>query len=390
MPSHSEHSSSDALDLPSESPAFHQNPSASFPLGSTIEPPSSPTMTSSSSSSSSPMGSSPILAPSSPIEPPDLLDLPTSTSSGTIQAQQERILILGATGNQGRGTVHALLSSKLLHLANFHLAALVRNPTSAASLSLTSSSSQSGAGIPPIPLFVADYSSPATLSAAFAAFLPTTVFFPPILSDDFALDLTYAQNVISAARQCGSVRSFIVSTALGTDRRSEFKGWGKNGEWYPMGSYWRAKGEIEKRVKEAGFASWTIIRPGWFLHCLVPQRMCGWSYLGFRETDEVKTIRTSWRKATKVAWVDAEDVGVVVRAVVEDLCEGGGKSYRNRGVDLAVEAVTVGELARKMARVLGEEVKVLYAEEQQTLITGNLDGTGLVRDKIDETIQPLK
>ena len=93
--------------------------------------------------------------------------------------------------------------------------------------------------------------------------------------------------------------------------------------------------------------------------------MCGWSYLGFREGDEVKTIRTSWRKRTKVAWVDAEDVGVVVRAVVEDLCEGGGKRYRNKGVDLAVEAVTVGELAKQMARVLGEEVKVLYAEEQQ-------------------------
>ncbi|KAK3347353.1 hypothetical protein B0H65DRAFT_507475 [Neurospora tetraspora] len=350
MASHPERSSSSSLDLPSEAAPF--NPSASF--GSTAEPPSSPSMASSPlmPSSSPPMGSSPILAPSSPLEPPDL-ELPTSSVTTQSQAQHQRIVILGATGNQGRGTVHALLSSK--HRANFHLAALVRNPTSPASLALSSHSSG-------IPLLVADYSSPATLLSAFTAFQPTTIFFPPILSDDFALDLSYVQNVITAARQCPSLKSFIVSTALGTDRRAEFSGWGTNGEWYPMGSYWRTKAEIEQLVKEAGFESWTVVRPGWFLHSLT-LRMVGWSYLGFREGEEVRTIRTAWRRGAKVAWVDAEDVGVVVRAVVEDE---DGKKYRNRGVDLAVEAVTVGELARKMARVLGEEVRVLYAEEEQS------------------------
>lgn len=55
---------------------------------------------------------------------------------------------------------------------------------------------------------------------------------------------------------------------------------------------------------------------------------------------------------------DAEDVGVIAASIVDD--ERGsndGKKWRNRGVDLAVEAITVGELAKKMGKVIGRGSK---------------------------------
>lgn len=133
-----------------------------------------------------------------------------------------------------------------------------------------------------------------------------------------------------------------------------------------MASYWNTKAKIEEMVKEAEFESWTILRPAWFMHSLT-QRMVGWSYLGWKETDKVRTIRTKWKRGTKVAWVDAEDVGVVATSIVDDeMTKGGKKKWRNRGVALAVEAISVGELAERMGKVLGEEVRVRYADEPST------------------------
>ena len=132
-----------------------------------------------------------------------------------------------------------------------------------------------------------------------------------------------------------------------------------------MSSYWNTKASIEELVEGAEFESWTIVRPAWFLHSLT-QRMVGWSYLGWKDTDEVRTIRTKWKRNPKVAWVDAEDVGVVAAHVVDDETQGERKKWRNKGVDLAVEAITVGELAEKMGKVLGEEVRVWYADEPST------------------------
>ena len=133
-----------------------------------------------------------------------------------------------------------------------------------------------------------------------------------------------------------------------------------------MSSYWNTKAQVEDMVKGAEFESWTIIRPAWFLHSLT-QRMVGWSYLGWKDTDEVRTIRTKWKRATKVPWVDAEDIGVVAARIVDDEQGADGrKKWRNKGVDLAVEAITAGELAERMGKVLGEEVRVRYADEPLT------------------------
>ncbi|CCC14154.1 hypothetical protein SMACR_08597 [Sordaria macrospora] len=386
MPSHSERTSSFSLSLAPDEPSLKNiDPSSSQPMASSPIMPSSSEdhgeicnsaasldslVSTTESSTSSPMSSSPVIAPSSPIEPPSPRFQAEHRLNGT--QENQRILILGATGNQGRGCLRALLSSQ--HRDKYTIGIVVRDLESASAAALSNSimpgQSQSQSlskclSSLDIHILSGDYSSPSSLSAAFEIFQPTTVFFPPVLTDDFRRDLVWSQNVISAAAHCGSVTKMIASTALGVDRRAEFPGWGKNGEWHPMSSYWNTKASIEELVEGAEFESWTIVRPAWFLHSLT-QRMVGWSYLGWKDTDEVRTIRTKWKRNTKVAWVDAEDVGVVATRVVDDETQGERKKWRNKGVDLAVEAITVGELAEKMGKVLGEEVRVWYADEPST------------------------
>ncbi|KAK1779589.1 hypothetical protein QBC45DRAFT_325658 [Copromyces sp. CBS 386.78] len=389
MASHSERTSSLSLGFPSEPSLPDTDPPSSPPMVSSPMMPSASedhgelfNSTASLDSlgpastaepcSSPPMHSSPAIAPSSPIEPPSPRFQTEDGAEGT--QEKQRILILGATGNQGRGCLRALLASK--YRDKYTIGVLVRDSQSASAVALSRALAPaqheslalaeclSSLGVE---LVAGDYSSPLSVSWVFGTFQPTTIFFPPILSDDFQRDLLYAQHVISAAAQQSSttVKKIIVSTALGADRRAEFPGWGKNGEWHPMSSYWQTKAKIEGMVQEARFDSYTILRPGWFLHSLT-QRMVGWSYLGWKDTDKIRTIRTKWKRGTRVAWVDAEDVGVVAARVVDDETQGESNKWRNRGVDLAVESITVGELAERMGKVLGEEVRVRYADEPWT------------------------
>ncbi|RAL03308.1 uncharacterized protein BO80DRAFT_433069 [Aspergillus ibericus CBS 121593] len=88
------------------------------------------------------------------------------------------------------------------------------------------------------------------------------------------------------------------------------------------------------------------------------------TFPGF-EPDRV--LRVAWWPETQVPWVDAGDVGIVVAAAIAD-----PERYSHRAIDLAVEALTVEELAGKLGRALrkGEAgvpvpVSVQYRSEDE-------------------------
>ncbi|KAK1141316.1 hypothetical protein N8T08_009223 [Aspergillus melleus] len=248
----------------------------------------------------------------------------------------KRILVTCATGNQGRGVVHRSLA------AGHYVYAYVRDPTTPTATQLE------GLGARLIRGDLGDINALRSATQGMDA-----VFHTEVQTGDWAGDLQRSTNVIDAARASSTVSTILVSTAIKTGQHESFPGWGPE---HPMRQYWLNKHALECRVREAGFQHWTIIRLGHFLQNL----RASMSPLTFPGFVDDRVLRVAWKPDTKLPWVDAANVGVVVAKVVSD-----PEGYTHQEIDLAVEALTVEELAGKLTRHLREEVKVHYLSNEE-------------------------
>ncbi|KAJ5101070.1 NAD(P)-binding protein [Penicillium angulare] len=256
---------------------------------------------------------------------------------------RKKVLVTGASGNQGTGVVlHCLATGQEVY-------AFVHNSHSSKELK------ELGAKI-----ITGDFDDVETMCAALQD--KDTVFHTEVQTGDWAGDLQRSTNVIEAARNSPTVSQFILSSAIKTGQHESFPGWGLG---YPMRQYWVNKHTIESRVREAGFQYWTIIRMGQFLQNL-KYPLSALTFPGF-VSDRV--LRVAWRPDTKIPWVDATDVGILASVATLD-----PPSYTHSEIDLATEALTVEELGVKLDVALREKVKIHYLskeEEEAIMRTGS-------------------
>jgi len=251
-------------------------------------------------------------------------------------APLRRILVTGATGNQGSGVVRHCLQH------GHQVRALVRDPDSAAARKLRELGAE---------LVRGDYNDASALAAAVEPV--DAVFHTESQTGDWAGDLERTRNVIAAARAAPGVSAMIVSTAIKAGQHETFPGWGPD---YAMRPFWLNKQAIEDAVRGAGFASWTLVRMGHFLQLFrFPQSAL--TFPGFVDDD---TLRVAYRPTTRIPWVDGADVGLVVAAALDEPAKWAG-----REIDLAVEALTIEETAARLGKALGKEVKVHYYSEDE-------------------------
>ncbi|KAI1867484.1 hypothetical protein JX265_007286 [Neoarthrinium moseri] len=255
---------------------------------------------------------------------------------------QRSIFVTGATGNQGQGVVRHCLTA-----TSFVVYAMVRDPFSPESQSLKSSGAIIVRG---------NLDDETSLLSAFQETRPTALFIntPPGPGSQL---LSRARNLISAAQATPSIKSVIHSSSAGVGRHTSFPGWGPE---LPSYDYWVAKDEIENLVRGAGFENWTIVRLATFLQLFVPPLSNHlfpelWSGPGGK-----RVLRTALKPKTKIDLVNGSDVGAVVAKVLSS-----PEAYRERVVDLAVEALTASELAEKISKSKGEPVEVVYEEEDE-------------------------
>ncbi|KJZ70867.1 hypothetical protein HIM_09732 [Hirsutella minnesotensis 3608] len=256
-------------------------------------------------------------------------------------SSSKSILVTGATGNQGRGVVRCCLG------AGHRVFAYVRDQATPAAKELH----EMGAT-----LIQGDFDNDHALRSAFHGV--DAVFHLEVQTGNWETDLQRSINVIQAARSSPTVFAMIVSTALKTGQHESFPRWGSK---HPMYRYWLNKDAIEKIVRDAGFRTWTIIRPGIFLQNLKhPIRS-----IFFPGFDKDRTLRVAWKPDTNIPWVDAADVGIVVAAALSQ-----PEEYAGKEVDLVAETLTIETLAVKLCDVLKADIKVhtLSDGEAQELI----------------------
>ncbi|KAL3458322.1 hypothetical protein BJX64DRAFT_292244 [Aspergillus heterothallicus] len=242
------------------------------------------------------------------------------------------ILVMGATGNQGRSVVEHCPA------AGHEVYAYIRNPTSAAATQLV----QQGATLVPGDL----NSDVPTLRFAMVTSGITAVFLFEVLTGNWAVDLERTRNIIRAAREAPTVKHVILSTAITTGSHESFPRWGDE---YPMRKY---------RLNK---------------HCdggkLLPS-MNAITFPGLEQKDD-RVLSVGYRPGTKLPWVDIHDMGLAVAAAV-----GNPAQYSHQAIDLATEALRTQQLADKLGRALSKakgnegkekpvKVKIQYWSEDE-------------------------
>jgi uncharacterized protein YbjT (DUF2867 family) len=250
-----------------------------------------------------------------------------------VMAQKKIIAVIGATGAQGGGLVRAILADKS---GEFAARAITRNPNSDKAQALRAAGAE---------VVAADADKPETLEKAFAG--AYGVFALTNFWEHFSpeRELSQARNQAEAAKAAG-VQHVIWSTLEDTRK------------WVPlsdnrmptlMGKYkvphFDAKGEADQIFRDLGVPT-TLLLTAYYWDNLI--------YFGAgpqRGPDGVLAI-TFPMDDKKLPGIAVEDIGKSAFAIFKR-----GREFINKTVGIAGEHLTGEEMARKLTRALGQEVR---------------------------------
>ncbi|KAJ7255886.1 NAD dependent epimerase/dehydratase [Mycena haematopus] len=247
-------------------------------------------------------------------------------------------LITSATGRQGTSTARILLAQ------GAQVNALVRDPTSPASITLQSMGAT---------LFKGGFDDVPAITAAMQGVSGVFLNTFPNLADPNG-EAQAAETFVTAARAAGTVKSFVVSTVYGTNQYAD---WTEVEADFPfLVRYYSSKAGVEKVIRASGF-TYTILRPGWLMHNYIPPA----HVYHFPEYVSDRVLTVSSPREYRMGHLDAADVGQFAAAALLNPARFSGKE-----LGLVNEQLTMDEVAAHLSEVLGVEVKVRYRTAEET------------------------
>lgn len=251
------------------------------------------------------------------------------------------ILVTGATGRQGGSTARILLA------AGHNVRAFVRDASSPAALELKNQGAT---------LVEGDFFNLPSITAALdgitAVFLNT---FPSYTNEN--AEVRTAETFVSAALQAG-VTNLVVSTVFMANTHEDWSV--VSDKYFWLAKYFRSKSGVEKVVRNAGFQSYTILRPCWLMHQYEEVRM---AKMHFPAWDE-RTITVSYPPEWRQPHLDAFDVGKFAAAALAS--SPFSDVYKGKEIDLVSQYLTWDEVAKALGDAVGAEVKVVYRTLEET------------------------
>ncbi|SOD58311.1 Uncharacterized conserved protein YbjT, contains NAD(P)-binding and DUF2867 domains [Streptomyces zhaozhouensis] len=255
------------------------------------------------------------------------------------------VLVTGATGRQGGATVRALL------LAGRPVRALVRDPGTARAREVEALGAR---------LVTGDLGDPASLAPAVeGAGAVFSVQMPPARGADFdyAAEIAQGVHLVEAARAAG-VRQFVHTSVSGAGQHRDAPGWAE-GRWAAMMPTLEAKATIQDRVREAGFARWTLLKPGFFMENFLPSM----AFLFPRgvEGGLVSVVRPD----TRLSLVATADIGRAAAAAFA-----APERFHRVELELAGDHLAMTAVAEVLSDALGRELAAPDMTEEEALAAG--------------------
>ena len=227
-------------------------------------------------------------------------------------ANQDVILVTGATGTQGGGTIRHLLAQN----APFRIRGLTRKPDSDAAKALKAK------GIEVVHGDLDDASSlERALTGAWGVYAVQNTWEAGVEKEE-----EQGHRIAKLARERG-VQHFVYGSV----------GSAHLGTGIP---HFENKFRVEQTVKKLGFPSYTIIRPVFYMENLLSP----W----FLQGDK---LMTAMKPTTKLQMIAADDIGRFgARAFID------AAKHQNAEVDIAGDSVTMLEAAEGVGRIVGKKL----------------------------------
>ncbi|MFE0022264.1 NmrA family NAD(P)-binding protein [Amycolatopsis sp. NPDC059021] len=226
------------------------------------------------------------------------------------------VVVTGATGRQGGSVARRLLADGV------PVRALVRQPGSDAAKSLAAAGAE---------LVTGDLTDRASLepalSGARAVFSVQTPDINDLASD---VERVGGLNLVEAARRAG-VSQFVHSSVARLGSFLRQAALGKAGEW-GNARYWESKAVVGQALPDAGFASWTEIRPAFFMSNLTRPSIWFENLTG-------ETIVTAVDPDKPLAVVAVQDIGSAAAAAFAD-----PHRFHGHAIELAGEVLSLNEM----------------------------------------------
>ncbi|MEV7869488.1 NmrA/HSCARG family protein [Streptomyces sp. NPDC088124] len=272
------------------------------------------------------------------------------------------VLVTGATGRQGGATARALLA------AGVPVRALVRDPGTDRAKAVEALGAE---------LVTGDLDDRASVTrAAEGARAVFSVQMPDLAGAGFEGELAQGVNLIEGAKAAG-VPQFVHTSVSGAGQHTEAPGWAE-GRWAPMEPYYATKAGLQDQVREAGFAHWTLLKPGFFMDNFLPSM----AFLFPRgvEGGLVSVVKPG----TRLSLVAVGDIGRAAAAAVAEPERFGGVE-----LELASDYLTMTEVAAVLSRTLGTELTAPDMTEEEAIAAG-MPGMGAAHAFMNVVGQPAR
>ncbi|REG58411.1 uncharacterized protein YbjT (DUF2867 family) [Paraburkholderia sp. BL6669N2] len=250
------------------------------------------------------------------------------------------VLVTGATGAQGGATARRLLAS------GFRVRFLTRDPESAAARALQAAGAYAIKGD-----FDDTHSLVVALHGVNAVF---SVQLPSVSGKDSERRHGFA--LVNASLAAG-VEQFVHTSVAQSGNHTSFPDWNKN-RWSTQ--YWTDKWDVENAVRNAGFGSWTVLRPAFMMDNLaLPKATSMFPHL---QTGE---LLSALLPQTRLDFVAADDIGAFAAASIVDPLR-----FHEQTIPLASEAITMSQVAATLSAVLRTGIKAVHVAPQEAIARG--------------------
>ncbi|GAB3665443.1 NmrA/HSCARG family protein [Nocardioides korecus] len=246
-----------------------------------------------------------------------------------------KVLVIGATGNQGGGVMRALLR------AGHPVTAFVLDPSEAPAQALAEQG---------VALAVGNLDDVASLEAAVAGH---DVVFSLLMPNEPGVEARQAADLVALAKRAG-VSQIVHSSVSAT-------GW-RNGEHSATEdilrtskSYWDGKEGAEEAIRKSGLDYWTIVKPALFMENFLPTRRD----IQFNVVTERELV-LSTSPDTVMALTNADDLGAAVAAAVAD-----PDKFQHAEIDLAGDALTFPDIVDTLSASSGRELSVAFISRDE-------------------------
>ncbi len=220
-----------------------------------------------------------------------------------------------------------------------------------------------------------DFDDAVSLDAALAGVAGVFSVQLPSGPHDPESEVRTGKALIEAAYRAGVDVIVHTSVARAGDHE-QFTGWA-DGRWEP--TYWLNKAAVNEMVKARGFRHWVVLKPAMILGNIVPP-VADFMFPTLAQRGE---IDTALEPGTRLDWIAPDDIGAFAAAAFAN-----PGRFHGHEIDLAVESVTMSELAAKISEATGKPVSAVTSSEEDLVARGY--HAGMIRSQIWDNVEGYK